>query len=193
MRRHRRPAEPLSDEALLAGLAAGEAAIGRVFVARFQGRVYGLAKSLVGDASLAEDIAQEALLRAWRHAAVFDPRRGSVTTWILTITRNLAIDALRIRRAIPLDPGSAAFLERRDRSPGPEETWLRSDGAARVRAAVGDLPADQRRALVLAAFYGYTAAEVSEAEGIPLGTAKTRIRTAMGKLRASLVFEQAEP
>ncbi|TMK42962.1 MAG: RNA polymerase subunit sigma-70, partial [Actinobacteria bacterium] len=68
----------------------GERAAASAFVKRFQARVYGLALSIVGDPLLAEDLAQEALTKAWRNAGAYDPRRGAVATWLLTITRNLA-------------------------------------------------------------------------------------------------------
>jgi RNA polymerase sigma-70 factor (ECF subfamily) len=182
----RRPAvDDLSDEALLQGLAVGEPGMDVAFVRRFQRRVFGLALSLVGDPVLSEDVAQEAFLRAWRHAAVFDPRRGSVATWLLAITRNLAIDALRLRRAVPTDPETLLVLE--DDSEGPDRAAVRADAAARLRAAIATLPEEQRRALVLAAFHGRTADEISTSEGIPLGTAKTRIRAGMHKLRAAMV------
>lgn len=182
----RRPAtDDLSDEALLQGLAVGEPGMDVAFVRRFQRRVFGLALSLVGDAVLAEDVAQEALLRAWRHAAVFDLRRGSVATWLLAITRNLAIDALRLRRAVPTDPETLQHLE--DESDGPDRAAERSDAAARLRRVIATLPEEQRRALVLAAFYGRTADEISTSEGIPLGTAKTRVRAGMQKLRVAMI------
>ena len=95
----------LSDEALLAGVALGDDAAVVAFVRRYQKRVFGLAYSILGDVGASEEVAQEALIRVWRHAPVFDARRGSVTTWVLTITRNLSIDALRLRRAVPTDPG----------------------------------------------------------------------------------------
>lgn len=188
----RRPAvDGLSDEALLGGLTTGVPEMEIAFVRRFQRRVYGLAFSLLGDASLAEDVAQEALLRAWRHAPVFDSRRGSVATWLLTITRNLAIDALRMRRAAPVDPED--LIELREPATGPEAATLVGDSAAGLRRAVACLPPDQRRALVLAAFYGQTAQEISTAEGIPLGTAKTRIRAGMTKLRALMLQAENAP
>jgi RNA polymerase sigma factor (sigma-70 family) len=187
----RRPVvDDLSDEALLNGLAVGEAGMDVAFVRRFQRRVYGLAFNLVGDQALAEDVAQEAFLRAWRHAPVFDSRRGSVATWLLAITRNLAIDALRLRRAVPTDPGSLLSVQDEDR--GPDTAAVASDAAARLRGAIATLPLDQRRALVLAAFYGHTADEISTAEGIPLGTAKTRIRAGMQKLRLAMIDQGSE-
>src|SRR3954454_1979596 len=90
----------VSDEALLAGYTASEPTAAAAFVQRFQGRVYGLALTIVRDPRAAEEVAQEALLRAWRRGESFDIRRGSVLTWLLTITRNTAIDAVRVRRPV---------------------------------------------------------------------------------------------
>lgn len=176
----------LSDEALLQGMGLGDRAAAAAFVRRFQSRVYGLALSVLHDPSLAEDVAQEALIKAWRHAGAYDPRRGSVATWLLTVTRNLAIDALRFDRARPAEPSSLAVFDAPSEDPGPADTALRDDAARDVREAVARLPVEQRRALVLSAFFGRTAQEVAELEGIPLGTAKTRIRSGMLKLRGLL-------
>ena len=176
----------LSDEGLLAGIAVGEQTAAVAFVRRYQKRMFGLAYSMVGDAGVAEDVAQEAMLRVWRHAPVFDPRRGSVASWVLTITRNLAIDALRLRRAVPTDPDDFAAAAMLSNEHNPEDAAHRGDVRRTVRGALSTLPAEQRRAVVLAAVYGRTALEISEAEGIPLGTAKTRIRTALIRLRAAV-------
>jgi RNA polymerase sigma factor (sigma-70 family) len=175
-----------SDEALLAGLAAGDREAAAAFVRRFQRRVYGLALTIVGDPGTAEDVAQEAFLRAWRRAAGYDARRGRVLTWLLAITRNVAIDVVRLKRAQPIDPeviASRLQLER-SRDVSGEETSI--GDRELLRQAIGSLPDEQRRALVLAAFFGRTAREVGELEGVPLGTAKTRIRTAMIRLRETL-------
>ena len=172
-----------SDEALLAGLASGDRDASAAFVRRFQGRVYGLARTIVGDSGTAEDVAQEALVRAWRYAGSYDARRGTVLTWLLTIARNVAVDRLRLRQAVPLDPELlASKLQLQDAGSTPDE---HSGVVEReeLREALAVLPADQRRALLLAAFFGRTAAEVAVLESIPLGTAKTRIRTAMHRLR----------
>jgi RNA polymerase sigma-70 factor (ECF subfamily) len=171
----------LSDEALLAGMAAAVA-----FVRRYQRRVFGLAYSMTSDSSLAEEVAQEALIRVWRHAPVFDARRGSVTSWVLTITRNLTIDALRMRRAVPTDPDDFAASAMMSQEHNPEDVVGRGDARHMVQAALSALPAEQRRAVVLASVYGRTALEISEEEGIPLGTAKTRIRTGLIRLRAAV-------
>jgi len=189
MRRTREPADGPSDEALLTGMAHGDEKAGLAFVRRYQGRVFGLALSMLGDPGLAEDVAQEALVRAWRHAPVYDPRRGAVSTWVLTIGRNLTIDALRMRRALPTDPDDLIGLGLWSSEPSPDDAAVTSDAAQGLRLALSKLGADQRRALVLAYFYGMTAAEVGEAEGIPLGTAKTRIRAGLKKLRETMSSE----
>jgi RNA polymerase sigma factor (sigma-70 family) len=177
-----------ADEALLTGYALGDADAAAAFIRRFQRRVFGLAVSILGDTGLAEDVAQESFTRAWRHAGAYDSRRGSVPTWLLTITRNLAIDTLRLQRARPVDPEVIVNLGLEATGPGahPSASAEAGEDADRLRAALITLPEDQRRALVLAALCGRTAREVSETEGIPLGTAKTRIRTGMLKLRSAL-------
>ncbi len=174
----------VSDDALLAGMAVGDERAGVAFVRRYQRRVYGLAVSMVGDPVLAQDIAQEAFLRAWRHAQVFDRRRASVGTWMLTITRNLAVDALRLRRPVVTDPADVMWANLVNGGAAPEEQAESRDVRVRMSEALATLPPEQGRAVVLAAVYGYTAAEVSKAESIPLGTAKTRIRRGLLKLRA---------
>jgi RNA polymerase sigma factor (sigma-70 family) len=170
-----------SDEALLAGLATGDARSAATFVRRYQARVFGLARSMLGDPSAAEEVAQETFLRVWRHAGNYDHRRGRVETWLLSIARNLAIDQLRLRRADPIDPEKLEGMEvlmmgAREAEDVPDE--LRS-----LRRSLTGLPEEQRRPLLMAALYGFTAAEISDMEGIPLGTAKSRIRAGMQKLR----------
>jgi RNA polymerase sigma factor (sigma-70 family) len=186
MRRTRAVEGGPSDEALLASMAEGDERAGLEFVRRYQGRVFGLAMSMLGDPGHAEDVAQEALLRAWRHAPIYDARRGAVSTWVLTIARNLTIDALRMRRAIPTDPDDLIGLGLVSNEVSPDDAAVNSEGARGVRLALAGLRAEQRRALVLAYFYGMTAAEIGEAESIPLGTAKTRIRAGLTKLRETM-------
>ena len=175
-----------ADDALLAGLAAGDRECTTAFVRRFQSRVYGMALSVVGDPVLAEDVAQEVFVRAWRHAANYDARRAAVPTWLLAITRNLAIDTVRVRRAEPMEPDAIVALQLESTEAAPAEAAASNEDADRLRRALAELPVDQRRAVVLASIRGLTAQEISDAESIPLGTAKTRIRSAMIKLRSSL-------
>jgi RNA polymerase sigma-70 factor (ECF subfamily) len=183
--------ESISDEALISGIAVGDEQASLVFVRRYQGRLFGLAVGIVRDAALAEDVAQEAFIRILRHAAVFDPRRGSVASWALTITRNLAVDVLRVRRGTPTDPDDQAFLELMSSEPAPEEAAETGEAVDRMRAALAHVPLEQRRAVVLASMYGWTAQEIATEDGIPLGTAKGRIRMGMAKLRESVVIEEA--
>jgi RNA polymerase sigma factor (sigma-70 family) len=179
-----------ADDALVAGLAAGDGAAATVLVRRYQRRVFGLAVTIVSDRALAEDVSQEAFVRAWRHAGAYDSRRGSVATWLLTITRNLAIDALRMRRSQPLDPATIVSLVGAAPGRGPLEAAVASTESDRLRRALATLPEEQRRAVVLAAIGGRTGQEISESEDIPLGTAKTRVRTAMLRLRDALAEER---
>lgn len=172
----------LSDEALLAAVALAERDAMAVFIRRFQSRVYGLAATMVNDRSLAEDLAQQTFERAWRHAASYDGRRGAVSTWLLTIARNLAIDALRVRRPEPMDPWVAAELLPPDAS-DPARSAADADDVRRLRTALAALPDEQRRAVVLATIGGRTTAEIGLLEGIPTATAKTRLRTGLRRLR----------
>lgn len=179
-------ADRAPDAALVAGLAVNDEQATVAFVRRFEGPVFGVAVSITRDRGLAEDVSQEAFLRAWRAAQTYDPRRGSVLTWLLTITRNLAIDALRARRATPTDRDLLEQLVSttlRGRAEGDIGLHLEAVEAARQ---VSQLPVEQARAVILAVIGGHTAQQVADHENIPLGTAKTRIRTGLRRLRRSL-------
>jgi RNA polymerase sigma factor (sigma-70 family) len=177
-----------SDDAVLAGLAANDPVAARVFVTRFSSRAFGLALQLLGDRAAAEDVAQEALVRAWRHAGSFDPRRGTVTTWMLSIVRHLAIDVLRMRRTDAFEPARLEpLLASLSGGDGLEGAAEQAEDVQRLRGALAELPVDQRRAVLLAAYGGLSASEVAAAEQVPLGTAKTRIRTGLRRLRDAFV------
>jgi RNA polymerase sigma factor (sigma-70 family) len=178
------PGVGLTEETLLAGLASDDADTAAAFVRAFQGRVFGIAYAILGDREAATEVAQETFVRAWRHAEAFDPRRGSVAAWLLTIARNAAIDAARIRRPIPVDPVMFHSLRLVD-DPRPDDDIVTRRDLDRLRRAVGALPDAQRRCLLLAVFNGMTAREISELDDVPLGTVKTRIRTALRRLRSS--------
>ncbi len=176
-----------SDEALLAGYATGDPRTAAAFVRRFQGRVYGLALTIVRQPAIAEEVAQETFVRVFRHAGNYDARKGRVSTWLLSIARNLAIDVTRMKRLDPVDPEViAAELSLTSQESAADEADLQPDERDQLRSAITDLPDDQRRALVLAAYMGRTAREISDLDEVPLGTVKTRIRTAMIKLRDEL-------
>jgi RNA polymerase sigma factor (sigma-70 family) len=181
----RLPVGELTDEALLAGFGSGDEESTLAFVRRFQQKVFGVAVAVLGDGHAAEDVAQLTFERAWRHARTYDSRRGSVASWLTSIARNAAIDASRLRRAIPTD--ALELLERTGiSSDTPERRALSNESASELRAALALLPRDQARAIVLAGIAGFSASQIALVEGIPLGTVKTRIRTAMQRLRVAL-------
>src|SRR5918912_462152 len=103
----------LSDESLLAGLGSGDPDAAAAFVERFQRRVFGLTRSILRDRGAAEEAAQETFVRAWRHASAYDPRRGTVAAWLLTIARNVSINVLPARRFDPIDPEVLLAMEAR--------------------------------------------------------------------------------
>jgi len=175
-----------SDEALLAGYATGDPDAAAAFVRRFQDRVFGLALLLMHDRGVADEVAQDAMVRAWRYGDSYDPRRGSVLGWLLTIVRNVALDHHRLngRRAettVPVLPDDLLA----DAGDG-VDAEARVDDAAHVAAAVRALPPEQREAVVAVTLYGMTGREYSEAADLPLGTVKTRVRLGLRKLRQEL-------
>src|SRR6266480_3936919 len=182
----------LTDEALLAGFAVGDPEAAETFVAMFERRVYGVVLAITRDGRLSEDLAQEAFVRAWRHAETFDPRRGSVATWLIVIARNLAVDAMRTRpRSEFVDPEELEWLSPPAHEPDPADATVRASDVDWLRRALDEVPDEQRRAVVLAGILGFTAQDVAEREGIPIGTAKSRIRLAMEKLRRARAETEA--
>jgi RNA polymerase sigma factor (sigma-70 family) len=182
------PADGLPDETLLAGLGAGDPDLAIAFVRRFQRVVYGVALTVTRDAVTAEDVAQQAFEQAWRHAQVYDSRRGSVRAWMSTIAHNLAVDVIRARTSAPVDPAELPALLTAV-TDTPERVAVANDSAAGLRRALRQLPATQARAVAMAGIYGMTARQIADTEEIPLGTAKTRIRDGMLKLRAAIIPE----
>lgn len=178
---------PLTDARLLAGLADRDDSAASAFVRRFQDRVFGLALSITRDRALAQDVSQEVFVRAWRAAASYDVGRASVLTWLLTITRNASIDAVRAVRQTPTDaPELEELITATMHAPSPEDEAVRRVECDVAVANLRAIPAEQARAVVLAVIGGRTAAEVSVHEGIPVGTAKTRIRTGLRRVRQAM-------
>ena len=175
----------VSDEALFAGYAAGDPDAAAVFVRRFQAQVYGLALAIVPVPSDAEDVAQEAFVRAWRYAASFDERRGSVAAWLLRVTRNVALDHLRARGRRPEPIGELPADLLVDPADLADTVGRRAD-VARVAGLMRSLPDTQREALVAVALLGLTTREVSQMASVPQATVKTRVRLALRKLRSEL-------
>jgi RNA polymerase sigma-70 factor, ECF subfamily len=179
----------LSDEALVALLArSDETALAELYD-RFGRLAYGLARRILRDDALAEDAVQEGFLAAWRSAPRFVPERAKASTWLLTLVHRRAVDLVRReerRRTEPLD-------ERIEAAGGPtdEAVWLRFE-RERVQEALARLPDQQREALELAYYGGFTQSELAERLGQPVGTIKSRMFTGLSRLRDLLTEPEAE-
>lgn len=172
--------------ALLQGSARGdEAAFGRLYDAT-SGRAYGLALRVVRDPSQAEEVTQEAFLEVWRTASRFDPDRGSAVSWILTLVHRRAVDRVRSAEASTRRDTTYEHANRPVEHDSTAEAVEASLEARRVRQALGSLTEVQREALELAYFKGYTHTEVATLLDLPVGTAKTRIRDGLIRLRDTM-------
>ena len=177
---------------LLRGIVAGNSAALGALYDRYGRLIYSLAYTITGEGSQAEEVTQDVFVQVWQKAATYQAERGKVVTWITSIARHRAIDRLRRLGARPEghqisfdaddvpDPPSPAHVE------GDVQLDLEREA---LRRAMGELPEEQRKALALAYFKGYTHSEIADLTGEALGTVKTRIRLAMKKLRAALEKE----
>jgi len=170
------------DAALLARVVARDESAVEELYARYSGPMYSLARQVTRSESFAQDVVQEVFAALWRDAARFDPARGAVSPWLFTLARHKAIDLVRREQNVRKRTAEVDLELREADDDVDAEAWLgiRRD---RVRAAIGGLTPIQREALELAFFGGLTHVEVAERLGIPLGTAKTRIRSALLRLR----------
>lgn len=177
-----------TDEELMRQLAAGrQEALGPLY-GRYAGRLFALAAQSL-DRATAEEIVQEVFLAVWRHAAAFAPARGTFKAWVFQIAHYRILNELRRRSRQPQledDPEGGRMAQSPDPAPGPDEVVAGEERDAEVRGAVEELPAGQRRAVELAFFDGLTHEQVASTLHVPLGTAKTRIRTGLQRLRAGL-------
>jgi RNA polymerase sigma-70 factor (ECF subfamily) len=177
----------LADEDLMQLVQRGQAPAFDLIYERHAQAAFSLAYRIAGTRNLAEDVVQEAFLNIWRAGGRYDRARGSVRTWVLGIVHHRAIDALRrsavheTRRAS--DEGIAERLEGGVRT---DVEAARHEEAATVRAAIGQLPADQSRVIELAYFGGFTHTEIAELLDAPVGTIKGRMRLGLMKLRGAL-------
>lgn len=161
------------------GLLAGNDDAVRTLYARYARPVFTLGLRLLGSPEAAEELTQDVFLAAWRKAAHFDPARGRLSTWLMTIAHNLAVD--RLRRETSVRRPHLVFVEAvPDVVGSDDEHVLERDAAVRALASLSEA---ERRLLARAYFGGLTAREIAEADGIPLGTVKTRLRTALIKVR----------
>jgi RNA polymerase sigma factor (sigma-70 family) len=176
----------LEDAALLARIADGDEGAIEVLYGRYGGSCFGLARRILDDAQLAEDVVQQVFVALWKGTG-FDPSRGAVSTWLLSMTHHKAVDSLRKeskrRKTVA---GEQTLLELQATGPGPEdEAWSRMR-AERTRDALRLLPAEQREVLLLAYYGGYTQREIADLTGLPLGTVKSRTLAALRRLRGHL-------
>ena len=177
-------AGPLSSEServLMQQLVAGDEAAIRAIYARFGRSVYAMGLRILGNVEAAEELTQDVFLAAWRKGGAFDPSRGRLSTWLMAIAHNMAVDRLRHDRGVGR-PTLVLMEELPERaSPVEEEDVLIERDTA--RRAMAGLSEAERHLLSQAYFLGWTAREIAEADGIPLGTVKTRLRTALIRLR----------
>jgi RNA polymerase sigma factor (sigma-70 family) len=154
---------------------------------RYGRAAYSLARRILTEETLAQDVVQEVFLSLWRDARRFDPGRGTVATYLLSMTHHRAVDVVRreenLRRWRTSDEGLESEADPKARV---EDEVEASERRAEVRAALAELPAAQREALLLAYFGGYTQREVAALVGVPLGTVKTRMAAGMRKMKEAL-------
>ena len=175
-----------ADQRLMRSFAARDADAADELYRRFAGRIYGLGIVMLGNDAAAQDLVQDTFVKLWRSADRYDRSRGKLETWVLLMARSLAIDAIRRR---VLEARTLDHVDRpaeADEGPGPDDQVVILDLTARARRAMSSLPPEQRAALELAYLGGKTSAEISDLEGIPVGTAKTRIRAALLRLRETM-------
>jgi len=181
----------LSDEAVIALIArSDEQALAELYD-RFGRVAYGLARRILRDEALAEDAVQDAFLTAWRRADTFMPERSKASTWLLTLVHRRAVDLVRReerRRAEPIDESTEIPTD----TTAEDVAWLRFE-RERVQAALRQLPDQQREALELAYYGGFTQSELAERLGQPLGTIKSRMFMGLARLRELLGDSTMEP
>jgi RNA polymerase sigma-70 factor (ECF subfamily) len=163
-------------------LSGDEMALGLLYD-RYGTRVYSVAKRILQDEGAAEEVLQDIFHQLWRNAASFDSERGALGSWLLVMARNRSID--RLRRRPPTAPQEVAATLH-GFGPNVESAAATYELAERVREALRALPEAQREAMDLAYFEGLTQTEIAKRTGDPLGTVKTRLRTALATLRAEL-------
>ena len=178
----------MSDEELVAAIGRRDERAVAALYDRYGGLAYSLAYRILEDRGAAEDVVQDAFVSAWRRAVSFQPGRGSVRTWLLSIVHHRAIDRLRgtpgrARRDGTLDEAQV------DRVVAVEDPWREVETTLQrdaLKRGLATLPEEQRRTIELAYFGGYTQTEIAGVMGVPVGTVKGRIRIGLQKLRGLL-------
>jgi RNA polymerase sigma-70 factor (ECF subfamily) len=173
------PLTPQAEQELMRRVISGDEDAVRTLYARFARPVFGMGLRILGSPESAEELTQDVFVAAWRKAARYDATRGRLSTWLMAIAHNLAVD--RLRRTAGRTPVSSASLEEVAQIGIDDEDEILDRES--VRRVLADLGPGERRLLFLSYFRGWTAREIAEADGIPLGTVKTRLRTSLIKLR----------
>ena len=176
----------VDDASLLRLIQQGEQDAVAVLYDRYGGIAYGLAFRITANAATAQDVVQDAFVSLWKQAPRFDPERGQVRSWLLTIVHHRAVDAVRRRAGRPERPlpeGPEEFVATVGR---PEELAEMVLDAEAVREAVRQVPEEQRRVIEMAYFMGMTHVEIAAETGAPLGTVKSRLRIGLEKMREYL-------
>ncbi len=176
----------MDDAALLHAMQGGDESSVAVLYDRYGGAAYGLAHRITNDATLAEDVVQDAFVSVWKQCARFDGSRGQAKSWLMTIVHHKAVDTVRRRAGRPERPLPEGFDEPVAVLGRPDELTERSMDAAAVRNAVRGVPEDQRTTIMMAYFEGLTHIEIAERMKVPLGTVKSRLRIGLEKMRAEL-------
>jgi RNA polymerase sigma factor (sigma-70 family) len=177
----------LQDGQLVQLVAEKDADALEVLYERYGKVAYSLARRILTDEVLAQDVVQEVFLSLWRNASRFDAARGTVATYLLSMTHHRAVDVVRREENLRRRRTSDEVLEfQPDPNPGVEAEAEAAERRSEVRAALAQLPPAQREALALAYFGGYTQREVATLVGVPLGTVKTRMAAGMRKLEQAL-------
>ncbi len=181
------PMQPIGDSMLIGRMMAGdEAALSNLYD-RYSAMLFGMLMRILRDKQAAEEVLQDIFLQLWRNAGQFDAGRGSLAAWLLVIGRNRAISRLRGRSGREvLEEEEGAFANTFVSSQNVEEEAWRTELRASLTAALSRLPEEQRQAVELAYFEGMTQSEIAARTRAPLGTVKTRVRTAMQSLKQIL-------
>jgi RNA polymerase sigma-70 factor, ECF subfamily len=158
---------------------------------RYAPRVYALTLRVLSDTMMAEEATQDAFLKLWSRARQFNPHKGSLIPWLLTIAHRTALDRLRLEKRRP--PASNPEEPEQTWSTVPDETTQSAEARWRsLYFAVQSLPEEQRLVIDLAYYKGMSQSEIAEVLGWPLGTVKTRVRAAMQALRQHWLEEASE-
>jgi RNA polymerase sigma-70 factor (ECF subfamily) len=174
--------EARDDLELVLRIGEGETDALRTLYERYGSILFGYSLRLLGDHQAAEECTQDVLVSVWRNARSYDPGRAAVSSWMLAMARNRAIDVLRRRAARPADPH--AEVPPGSEAPDTAERVVQEDTATRVAEALAELPEGQREVVLLAYFQGFSHTEIAEQLQVPLGTVKGRMRLALDRLRA---------